>query len=149
VANGLGNVIKGGAIQIGVKSADHIAFNYLVKSGTYTDKQLRSNIWFTEINPAIPPVDNIILNLGLPAALLVIGKATKNKGTVAMGTGAALTGVAAFLSDLLGRSQARPGVPFGAPTLSSPQSMPRNGQPIQNPTIARAANEPPDTILWC
>ncbi|GAI80758.1 unnamed protein product [marine sediment metagenome] len=103
----LKDILLGAAVQLIPKSISHFAFNYMERVQGVPSEELRANPWYMEIlGPAFPPVDDIILDLGLPAILYGASMATIRRKEMLkhMALGAGLTGVATFIHDVIGRS---------------------------------------------
>jgi len=152
MAMDLADIIVGAAVQMAAKSASHLAAIYLVQQG----EDFRASPWYMEFDPIIPPVDDIVLDLALPAGLIGGGVALKNDKMTGMGVGAAISGIAIFTHGLIARygdsvtaqeeTAARIGLPrgkYGAPKQIPGVLMPKfqygNGNPIGLGTKARLA----------
>jgi len=96
----LKDILIGAAVQIVAKSASHIGFIMLEKQGIDPN----ANPWYSEpLGPGFPATDDMVLDLGLPAGLLMAGKVSKKKSLTGMGVGAAISGAAVFIHDLIRR----------------------------------------------
>ncbi|GAI54195.1 unnamed protein product, partial [marine sediment metagenome] len=101
------DILLGAAAQLIPKTISHFAFNYMELVQGVPSEELRKNPWYMEVlGPAMPPVDDLVLDLGLPAILYGASMATVRRKEMLkhMALGAGLTGVATFIHDVLCRS---------------------------------------------
>jgi hypothetical protein len=98
------NMLYGAAVQLVPKSISQATFNYYNLVQKVPSEELRKNPWYAEpFGPALPPIDDWVCDVGIPAALLLAGAFTKKQTLKDMGLGAALTGAATFVHDVLSR----------------------------------------------
>lgn len=99
----LKDVLVGAAVQIAAKSASQLGAILLSTQGV----PIRDNPWYSEpFGPGIPPVDDFVLNLGLPAGLALYAKVKKGKSkekAKGLALGAGVAGIATFLHELITR----------------------------------------------
>lgn len=146
----LKHVLMGAGLQLTLKSID--ALGYYALSSVYTQAQIHTIPWYIGVlDPWLPPLDDWVLDLGLPAGLYATGKLTEKRNPARagdlkdMGVGAALTGVGTFMHELINRvgnnaftRKAGEGyvgeVPFnidyGATNIIRGMGQPRNPSPV-------------------
>ena len=92
------DILIGAAAQIIPKTISHLAFIVMRNQGV-TDAELRANPWYMEPVVGLPPVDDWVTCLGIPAILYGASALTvKQKAMLKdMAKGAALTGGATFI----------------------------------------------------
>jgi hypothetical protein len=102
-------VLLGAATQLVPKTVSHFTFNYMTLVQKVPGEELRKTFWYMEpFGAALPPVDDWICDIGIPAGLLLASLFVKRykEPLQGMAFGAALTGGATFLHDVLMRSSA-------------------------------------------
>lgn len=103
----LKDILLGAAAQLIPKTVSHFAFNYMAIVQGIPIEELHKNPWFMEVlGPSFPAVDDIILDIGLPATLLLasLKKSKYQEALRGMGVGSAISGGATLIHDLLMRS---------------------------------------------
>ncbi len=73
------------ALDMGVEA------NYTYNKGL--GKELGGQFPYMEIHPALPPVDDLLVDAGIPALFYFIGKAMKKGGLIQMAKGGAIYGI--------------------------------------------------------
>lgn len=97
-------VLAGAVTQLIPKSISHITFNYLVGVQKIPPEEIRKTFWYMEpFGPGLPPTDDWVCDLGIPAALFIAGWFTGKESLKDAAFGAFLTGAATFLHDLINR----------------------------------------------
>ena len=89
-------ILLGATAQIIAKSVSHIVAQYLKANGV----DFQSYIWYKELDPRLPPVDDIVLDLVVPTVLILADRRTRDAGI-----GAGLTGSAVFVHQLILRNE--------------------------------------------
>lgn len=128
----LKNIITGGGIQLGAKTATNMTFNVLAKQQGDDGSQLRKAYpWLYGFGPIGIPYDDWIVNVGLPAILAVVGIAAKKEKVKNMAIGAGLTGAGTMLNQILMRL----GKAYPNPYFASAG----NGNSVKPPLVASIA----------
>lgn len=91
------NLLIGAFGTAGVDMALEAWFNYNAGKGI----DLRDEWLYTEINPWIPPVDDLIALFGVPLGFYLLGKTMRNDSLVQMSKGSAIYGVSEAAGQLL------------------------------------------------
>lgn len=65
--------------------------NYTYNKGM--GNELGGQFPYMEIHPALPPVDDLLIDAGVPALFYIMGKAMKKDGLIQMAKGGAIYGV--------------------------------------------------------
>lgn len=91
------NLLIGAGATAGVDLALEGYYEYNAGLGT----PMRDQWIYTEINPWIPPVDDLIALIGIPLTMYAVGKGMKKKSLVTMAKGGAIYGVSEIAGQYL------------------------------------------------
>jgi hypothetical protein len=111
------HIMYGAGLQIGTKTVSNVAWDYAQKQGMGNPAPW----WYIPDGLGGLPFDDVVLDLGLPAALGIAGIAMKKQKLKDMALGAGLTGIATILHVFLSNTAKYPWLPFQA-SASAPQS---------------------------
>lgn len=101
----MNNMLKGALVQVGLKSISHLAF-IAARAAGIPDAELRANPWYNIPIPDVNiPTDDFVTCLGVPVALLLGSKITKDpqrrETLKKMTEGSLLTGGAVMLDHVI------------------------------------------------
>jgi hypothetical protein len=103
------HVMYGAGLQLSTKFASSAIWNNAQKQTTPYNP---APAWYQPVYGY--PLDDVVLDLGLPAVLGIVGIATKKQMIKDMAIGAALSGLGTFLQVFMNRTSMYPWLPFRA-----------------------------------
>jgi len=93
------DLFTGVALQVGAKSISHLGFIYLTRVLGIPDAEVRTNPWYAEPVIGLPPVDDWVCCLGIPAVFYLLGREREKFKDMAIGAGVA--GIATLINNVI------------------------------------------------
>jgi len=136
------HIMYGAGLQIGTKTASNVAWDYAQKQGMGNPAPW----WYQPGGLGGLPFDDVVLDLGLPAALGIAGIAMKKKNLKDAAIGAGIAGIATILHVFLSNTAKYPWLPFETAGKTVPVEMSSGklivGTPVGCSEAGKNANKP-------